>query len=119
MNCQKCGAEVSQEDKYCEYCKTVINPNGKDYDLNGTGECFIVNDIFSIINRSLIIGNAIQPLHVGDKVYSDKKQFVITNMQVGNTIVNSAKVGDNCGLVFSDFSKKDLKRGDKLIFKKD
>ena len=73
MNCQKCGAEINADDKYCEYCKTLINPDGKDYLLNGTGECFVVNDIFSISGRSLIIGNTIQPLRVGDRVYSSKK----------------------------------------------
>ena len=84
---------------------------------NGTGECFVVEDIFNVSNRSLVIGRALQPLRVGDDVWFEKKHYYITHMQVRNTITTNAKVGDNCGLVLRDFSKKDLKRGDKLIFK--
>ena len=117
MNCKKCGAEIDNESKYCKYCQAVINVNGKDYSFNGTGECFVVDDIFNVSNRSLVIGRALQSLKVGDVIHFGKKQYSITHMQVGNTITNNANAGDNCGLILSDFSKKDLKKGDKLIFK--
>ena len=119
MNCKQCGAEIDKESKYCKYCNVVINENGKDYSFNGTGECFVVDSVFTVSNRSLIIGIALQQLKVGDVLWFGKKQYTVNNMQVGSRIVNMADTGVNCGLILNNFSKKDLKRGDKLIFKCD
>lgn len=94
-----------------------LNENGKDYKLNGTEECFVVDNIFNVANRSLVIGKALQPLKVGDVVWFGKNRYSITNMQVGNSVITCANIGDNCGLMLSDFSKKDLNNGDKLMFK--
>lgn len=120
MNCRYCGAEISSEDKYCEFCGKLVNENWKDYNLNGTGVAFRVSQVFSISNRSIVIGQTYQYIKVGDILYKGEKQFCITNMQVGNTITTSAEPNKSqVGLVFNDFNKKDLKSGDLLVFKKE
>lgn len=120
MNCKHCGAEIGSEDKYCEFCGNIVNKNGKDYNLDGTGVAFKVSQIFSVSNRSIVIGQTYQHIKVGDVLYKDEKQFHVTNMQVGNTVTISAELNKTqVGLVFNDFNKKDLKSGDLLVFKKE
>ena len=53
---------------------------------------------------------------VGDDVFFGKKKFTIVNMQVGRQIATNVNSEDNCGLILNNFSKKDLKQGDKLVF---
>jgi hypothetical protein len=118
MKCPKCGAETNDEGKYCEYCQAVVNENGKDYSFNGTGECFEVFEILKI-GRCMASGKALQLLKVGDTLYFGNRPFVITNMQVGRNIANIANPGDNVGLLFDNLDKKDLKSGDKLVFRKE
>ena len=79
----------------------------------------MVESVFAIMGRSIVVGKALQPLKVGDVVFFNKKRYTITNMQVGQAVVTNANAGDNCGLVLSNFNKKDLKNGDKLIFAKE
>ena len=78
MNCKNCGAEINSEDKYCEFCGEVINENGKDYNLEGTGVAFVVSQIFSVSNRSIVIGTTKQTINVGDTLYKGNKSFCVT-----------------------------------------
>ena len=116
MKCKQCGASINTNAKFCEYCGSVININGHDYSFGGTGECFVVESVFSIMGRSIVIGKALQPLKIGDEVFFEKKKFTIINMQLGRQISTNINSGDNCGLILNNFSKKDLKQGDKLVF---
>ena len=110
MRCENCGAHVNPEHKYCEYCKVVANPNGKDNDFVSV-ECFVVEDIFTVMKNSIIVGKALQPLKVGDAVCYGDSKYLITNMQAGRKVVNSISGGDNCGIVLSGFKKNDFGRG--------
>ena len=119
MTCKYCGAEVSEKGKFCEYCNMMINPDGQDYSFNGTGECFVVEEVFAISGRAMVSGKALQPITEGDFVYFENKKFLVSKMQVGPSIVSSVKAGDKCGLLLSELSKKDLRKGDILVFRKE
>ncbi len=116
MRCEGCGAQINPESKRCEYCKIVVNPDGKDMGDKPV-ECFIIEDVFTIVNRSVVVGKVLEPIKVGDFVYLGEKRFDIIGMQVGRNNVNDANAGDNCGLVFRCLSKKDLSRGDRLVLR--
>ena len=117
MRCEGCGAQINPESKICEYCKVVVNPDGQDLTTELV-ECFVVEDVFILVNRAVIVGKVLHSLKVGDIVSLREKNFEIVSMQVSRNIVDSASAGDSCGLVFKNFSKKDLSRGDRLYCKK-
>lgn len=113
MNCSNCGAEILKESKFCSYCGKEINKYGKVFNQ----DAFIVTDVFSISNRILIIGKAVQPLKVGDKLTKNSVEYKILAIQKGNIVVQFVEADTNCGIILENITKKDVKKGDKFIFK--
>lgn len=114
MRCKNCGADVDSELKFCEYCKTEINPNGKKYLTPSSGECFVVGDIFYIINRAVVTGQVIKPFKVGDSVCFNDKQYIVKSIEKNRVMSSSVNGGDFCGVVLKGFSKGDFQKGDRL-----
>ena len=113
MRCKNCGADVDSELKFCEYCKTEINPNGKSL-THSYDECFVVGDIFYIVSRAVITGQAIKSFKVGDSMYFNNKQYTIKSIERNRTVLSSVNSGDFCGVILEGFSKGDFQKGDRL-----
>ncbi len=114
MRCKNCGADVDSQLKFCEYCKTEINPNGKKSIIPRAEECFVVGDIFYIINRAIITGQAVKSFKVGDSVYFNEKQYRVQSIEKNRTVLSSVNSGDFCGILLKGFSKGDFQKGDRL-----
>lgn len=113
IRCKTCGAEIQNEAKFCEYCGSLLNKIGKEYNK----EAFEVLDIFKISNRMLLIGCTKQPIKLNDYLTKDNKSYKVMGIQKGSLVVNNIEANiSNCGIILENITKKDVKIGDKFIF---
>ena len=78
---------------------------------------FIVEDVFSVMGLGTVLtGKVISgTIYLGDKVNLGNKQYKVIELRSFRKLVNSATKGDMIGIRLEGLSKKDVKRGDKLI----
>ncbi|MBR2195249.1 MAG: hypothetical protein IJ911_06495 [Salinivirgaceae bacterium] len=76
-----------------------------------------VEDTFFIKGKGLVVTGVLRngSVDVGDYVsFSDGLTAKIDSIIIGKSQVNSAKDGDNIGLLFSNLTKKDVKIGTEM-----
>lgn len=78
---------------------------------------FIVEDVFSVMGLGIVLtGKVISgTIFLNDKVDLRGKQYKVIELRSFKKLVDSATKGDNIGILLEGLSKKDVKRGDKLI----
>jgi len=78
---------------------------------------FVVEDVFSVVGLGTVLtGKVISgTISLNDKVDLGGKQYKVLELRSFKKLVDSATKGDQIGIRLEGLSKKDVKRGDKLI----
>lgn len=78
---------------------------------------FVVEDVFSVIGLGIVLtGKVISgTISLNDKVDLEGKQYKVIELRSFKKLLDSATKGDQIGIRLEGLSKKDVKRGDKLI----
>jgi len=80
---------------------------------------FVVEDVWIISGMgTMLTGKVISgTISLNDKVNLKGKQYKVIELRSFKKLVDSATKGDQVGICLEGLSKKDVKRGDKLIKK--
>ena len=78
---------------------------------------FVVEDVFSVMGLGIVLtGKVISgTISLNDKVDLGGKQYKVIELRSFKKLLDSATKGDQIGIRLEGLSKKDVKRGDKLI----
>ena len=78
---------------------------------------FVVEDVFSVMGLGTVLtGKVISgTISLNDKVDLEGKQYKVIEIRTFKKLLDSANKGDLIGIRLEGLSKKDVKRGDKLI----
>ena len=124
--CGACGAAISSDSKFCEYCGAKIfleNENGQLKELGSYGashsgnEVLMVEDVFTITGRGTVVtGKSLAIIKVGMNIVNNRTSNIhsIRGIEQFRKVSNSIEPGKNCGLLLSG-ERSDFQRGDMLI----
>ena len=78
---------------------------------------FVVEDVFLVMGLGTVLtGKVISgTISLNDKVELEGKQYKVIEIRTFKKLLDSANKGDLIGIRLEGLSKKDVKRGDKLI----
>lgn len=103
------------EDYYNNYCNTGVS--GEDYGAFR----ITVQDVFSITGRGTVITGQIESgsISVGDTVTLRRKdgsyrEIEVTGLEMFRKMLDTAKQGDNVGLLLRGIARNEVGRGDVL-----
>ena len=125
IQCSSCGATISKNGKFCEYCgarlfldeeASKVVENGSSAEAGATA--MVVMDVFSIMGRGTVVtGRAENTIKVGDKVRNTRtnETLEIKGIEMFRKVCQNAEKGQNCGLLIST-DRNSISRGDTLIF---
>ena len=80
-----------------------------------------IEDIFSIKGRGTVVTGQVESgtLKIGDEVIiqgkSGEKKTTVTGIEMFRKMLDSAKAGDNVGILLRNISKDELQKGDLLL----
>ncbi len=122
IKCNNCGSTISTNGKFCEYCGARLFldedaiKNIED-EVEAGAPVMTVTDILSIFGRTVVSGKLENNIKVGDTIKNTRtnQSFVVNGLELFRQVTEKAEKGNLCGLLI-DADKKDVIKGDKLVF---
>ena len=116
--CSTCGAVISKNSKFCEYCGAKLFLN-QDEILQGDAGTLALKivDTMTLYGNTVVSGKASQAIKVGAKLKNSRtgSTYQVLAIEIYRQVAQMAKEGEVCGLML-DGNSKECKKGDELYF---